>query len=73
MTSKQEAIQQALSAEKQGFSQELYWGTLYPDLHDAIFDVHEGCWAVRVLEEPIPFSCGLNCCGIDRETVVAIW
>lgn len=48
-----------------------YYGDLYPEMGEAIWDEEEKCWAVRVQEEDVPYSCGVECCGVAEYAVVA--
>lgn len=70
-----EATAIATAMERHELHQDRYYGDVHIDLGTASawWDEEEECWAVKVREEDIPFSCGADCCGIDRYAVVAIY
>ena len=43
-----------------------YYGDILPELGEYIFDSEENVWVLRVRLVDEPFSCGVECCGVEN-------
>ena len=52
---------------------QVYDGKLVPpSIGSYMYDPAEGGYAVRVRDEDVPYSCGIECCGIAEYAVVFV-